>query len=56
MLALINAFLCNVCNAIIYTTQDDQHGVKMYYNFATTKLVLLPGLELGSKSLLPPKK
>ena len=25
------------------------------YNFATTKLVLLPGLELGSKSLLPPK-
>ena len=27
------------------------------YNFATTKLVLLPSiLELGSKSLLPPKK
>ena len=26
------------------------------YNFATTKLVLLPGLGPGSKSLLPPKK
>ena len=24
-----NAFLCNVCNAIIYTTQDDR-GVKLY--------------------------
>ena len=25
-------------------------------NFATTKLVLLPGLAPGSKSLLPPRK
>ena len=29
---------------------------KTTVTFATTKLVLLPGLELGSKSLLPPKK
>ena len=29
---------------------------KCTYNFATTTFVLLPGLELGSKSLLPPKK
>ena len=27
-----NAFLCIVCNAIIYTTQDD-HGVNMYIQF-----------------------
>ena len=31
-------------------------GIKMYIQFATTKLVLLPGLELGSKSLLPSNK
>ena len=30
-------------------------GYMEKYNFATTKLVLLPGLEPGSKSLLPPK-
>ena len=29
---------------------------KCRYNFATTKLVLLPGLAPGSKGLLPPKK
>ena len=29
---------------------------KYIYNFATTKLVLLPSFKLGSKSLLPPKK
>ena len=29
---------------------------KMYVNFATTKLILLPGLVPGSKSVLPPEK
>ena len=70
---LVHAFLCNVCNAISYTTQDDRGSSdveiqftvlssifslhkKCTYNFATTKLVLLPGLAPGSKSLLPPKK
>ena len=45
-----------------YTTQDNR-GVNMYIqfcchkiSFAATKLVLLPGLQLGSKSLLPPTK
>ena len=50
----ISRFLCNVCNAIIYNPRRPRR--KNVYNFATTKLVLLPGLELGSKSLLPTKK
>ena len=32
MVFLIYAFLCNICNAIIYTTQDDR-GVKMGMHF-----------------------
>ena len=38
------------------STQPKRPQHKNVYNFATTKSVLLPGLELGSKNLLPPKK
>ena len=39
-----------------FTQPKTTAALKCTYNFATTKLVLLPGLELGSKCLLPPKK
>ena len=68
----MHAFLCNACYAISYTTQDDRGSSvveikftvsvlfslpkQCTYNFAATKLVLLPGLAHGSKSLLPRKK
>ena len=38
------------------TQHETSAAKKCTYSFATTKLVLLPGLELGSKTLLPPKK
>ena len=38
------------------STQNQANLPVLIYNFATTKSVLLPGLELGSKNLLPPKK
>ena len=37
------------------TAAYSRHCIKNTDNFATTKLVLLPGLEPGSKSFLPPK-
>ena len=47
---------CNMQSVMkLKTTAYSRHCIKNTDNFATTKLVLLPGLEPGSKSLLPPK-
>ena len=44
------------CRNTIYSISIFSLCKKITYNFATTKLVLLPGLAPGSKSLLSPKK